>query len=76
MVLRDHQKSTGSDLVFRYERLVALTGMNFRFLRVQRQQQYEHALPGLWPGSQQHYVGRVVDALDLPGAPRNEAEVV
>lgn len=76
MVLRDHQKSTGSDLVFQYERLVALTGMKFRFLRVQRQQQYVHALPGLWLESQQHYVGRVVDALDLPGVPGDEAEVV
>lgn len=76
MVLKDHQKSTGSDLVFQHERLVALTVMSFRFLRVQRQQQYVRALPGLWLESQPRYVGRVVDALDLPGAPSNEKEVV
>ena len=76
VVLKDHQRSTGSDLVFQYERLVALTGKNFRFLQVQRQQQHVHALPGLWLGSQPRYEGRVVDALDLPGAPSNEKEVV
>ena len=76
MVSQDHQKSTGSDLVFQYERLVALTGMHFRFQQVQRQQQYVHALPGLWLESQQRYVGRVVDDLDLPGAPGDEAGVV
>jgi len=75
MVFQD-QKSTGSDLVFQYERLVALAGMNFRFLWVRRQQQYVHALPGLWLESQQRYVGRVVDDLDLPGAPSDEAGVV
>lgn len=76
MALEVHQKSTGSDLVFQYERLVALTGKNFRFLRGQRQQQYVRGLPGLWLESQPRYVGRVVDALDLPGAPSNDEEVV
>ena len=76
MVFQDHQKRAGSDPVFQYERLVALTVTNTRFLRVQRQPRYVHALPGLWLESQPRYVGRVVDALDLPGAPSDGAYIV
>jgi len=75
MVFQDHQKSAGSDPVFQYGRLVT-TATNIRFLRVQRQPGYVHALPGLWLESQPRYVGRVVDALDLPGAPSDGAYVV
>jgi hypothetical protein len=76
MVFQDHWKSTGSDPVFQYEHLVALTATNIRLLWVQRQPRYVHALPGLWLESQPHYVGHVVDALDQPGAPSDGAYVV
>ena len=73
VVLREHQKSTGSNPVLRYH-AVRLRDVEFRLPRILRQQKYAHVLPGPWPKKWQHFAERVVGALYLPRAPVNQAE--
>lgn len=50
--------------------------MDFRLPGMLRQLKCVRVLPGLWPEEWKNYAGRVVGALDPPGAPKIPAEVV